>query len=433
MNMLVKWPTRQRPGEFLAALTQWRRLASRRNTIRYIISVDADDASMQGLVPRAGLAAMPDVRVFTGPAGRSKIQAGNADLPDGRTNDRPAGLDFAPDVLLLASDDMLPQHHDWDAIVAEEMARHFPALDGATHFNDGYHGQDKLITLSIMGWNLYRRFGYVYHPAYRSFYFDNEFTDVVRMIGKYHYDPRVIFRHQHVGRRPDALYRRNARYWSEDQAVYEKRRAAKFDQSPPVLSILIASLECRAAPLAELLAELHRQIFQHADPWAVEIHIARDAGAQNVGGKRDALLRRARGRYVCFIDDDDMIAPTYIHDILAAGQAEPNADCVVFAGRLEVDGRYVGPFDYSIAHRRYYQTANRYYRTPNHLCPVKRELALAVGFAPLNCGEDTDYARRLYPLLKTEASVRVRPDAPERKELYRYRFSPSLTATQKGR
>ena len=236
-----------------------------------------------------------------------------------------------------------------------------------------------------------------------------------------------------MGRRPDELYRRNAQYWNEDQAVYEKRRAAKFGQSPPALSILIASLECRAAPLAELLAELHRQIFQNADPWAVEIHIARDAGAQNVGVKRDALLRRARGRYVCFIDDDDMVAHTYIQDILDAGRAEPNADCVVFAGRLEVDGRYVGPFDYSIAHRRYYQTANRYYRTPNHLCPVKRELALAVGFAPLNCGEDTDYARRLYPLLKTEASVRVRPDAPERKELYRYRFSPSLTATQKGR
>ena len=185
MNILVKWPTRQRPGEFLAALTQWRRLASRRNTVRYIISIDADDASMQSLVPRAGLAAMPDVRVFTGPAGRSKIQACNADLPGGRTQDVPAWSDFTPDALLLASDDMLPQHHDWDAIVAREMARHFPALDGAIHFNDGYHGQDKLITLSMMGWNLYRRFGYVYHPAYRSFYCDNEFTDVVRMIGKY--------------------------------------------------------------------------------------------------------------------------------------------------------------------------------------------------------------------------------------------------------
>ena len=446
MNILVKWPTRQRPGLFLAALALWRRLTSGRHPVRYLVSTDADDATMQAPAVREALAGWPDVTVAVGPAGRTKIQACNADLPAPSAGpaDVAARLGFQPDVLVLASDDMLPQQAGWDDLVAAQMDTWFPALDGALHFNDGYLGQDRLITLSIQGWNLFRRFGYLYHPAYRSFFCDNEFTDVVRRLDQYHYDPRVLIRHAHIGRRPDPLYQRNAGDWAADQATYEQRRAAGFGQSPPLLSLLIASLEKRRALLEGLVHELHRQIFAQADPWAVELRIDRDDGARPIGAKRQALLRRARGRYLCFIDDDDMVAPTYVHDILSALSARPDADCVVFAGRLEVEGRYLGPFDYSLAHRYYHQIGHNYFRTPNHLCPVRRELALAVGFAPLRRGEDTDYARRLYPRLRTEVSIDAAapPGAPRpapapahtggaRKTLYYYRFSPTGTATQR--
>lgn len=182
--------------------------------------------------------------------------------------------------------------------------------------------------------------------------------------------------------------------------------------------------------MRELLDTLHRQIFALANPWQVEIHIARDSGELPVGAKRQSLLRQARGDFVCFIDDDDLVAATYIADILAAIGRQPGADCVVFAGRLEVDGRFAGPFDYSICHQRYYQLGNRYFRTPNHLCPVRRELAMQVGFKAVNCGEDTDYARRLYPLLKTQAEIAAPDGSGEKKTLYHYRFSPAGTATQ---
>jgi hypothetical protein len=426
MNILVKWPTRGRANLFFQTFAQWRALESRRHRVVYLIAIDAGDPAMNNPAVLQKLEQTVDVIYRIGPAERSKIDACNSDL-----SEAPALIGMQPDVLILASDDMIPQAEHWDDIIAGTMRRQFPAMDGALHFDDGYIGSNRLITLSIMGWNLYRRFGWVYHPAYRSMFCDNEFTDVVRHIGKYHYESRVLFRHCHIGRRPDALFIRNQKWWDADKLMYEVRKAAGFGLTFPRLSILIPSLYRRCGTLTELLRQLHEQIFALENPWHVEVHVALDGGEKPVGEKRDQLLRQARGQFIAFIDDDDMVAGSYIRDILNAIEAAPQNDCVVFAGRLEVDGVYAGPFDYSIAHRKYYQRGNAYFRTPNHLCPVKRELALQVGFKAINCGEDTDYARRLYPLLKSETSI-FDPEQPvNRKCLYFYRFSPTGTATQR--
>ncbi len=428
MNILVKWPTRSRPFLFLSTFMRWRKALSGRHCVRFLISIDQDDSAMTAPWVMGMLARMPDVTFAVGPAGRTKVEACNADLP-------PDG-DFGfgggpPDMLVLASDDMQPRMHGWDDIFAQRMAQAFPAMDGALHFADGYRPGHSLITLSVMGWNLFRRFGYVYHPAYRSFFCDNEFTAVVKAAGKYVTDSRLVISHDHIGRNPDALFHHNQRCWREDEMMFALRRAAGFDVQTPVLSILIASLERRRDSLRELLAVLHTQIFALENPWRVEIHVDRDAGELPVGEKRSRLLSMARGQFICFIDDDDLVMPGYVADILAAVAAQPQADCVVFAGRLEVDGVFAGPFDYSIAHQRYYQLGNRYFRTPNHLCPVRRDLARRIGFKSINCGEDTDYARRLFPLLKTEAVIPDPALPGEKKTLYRYRVSPAGTATQR--
>ncbi len=425
MNFLIKWPTRGRGNLFFQTLAQWRAMESQRHKVVYLIAIDADDPVMNHPSMLQCLTHMPDVHYHVGPAGRSKIDACNSDLEDA-----PNLIGMEPDVLILASDDMIPQVHCWDDCIATTMRQQFPAMDGALHFDDGYIGSNRLITLSIMGWNLYRRFGYAYHPAYRSMFCDNEFTDVAWHIGKYHYQSRVLFRHCHIGRRPDALFLRNQQWWDADKATYELRRAASFGLSEPALSILIPSLHRRHNTLSALLKELHRQIFAADNPWQVEIHCALDDGEKPVGEKRDALLRRARGRFIAFIDDDDMVAPSYIADISQAMITQPQADCVVFAGRLEVHGVYAGPFDYSITHKKYYQRGNAYFRTPNHLCPVRRQLALQVGFKAINCGEDTDYAVRLFPLLKSESSIPDPENIHQRKTLYFYRFSPAGSATQ---
>ena len=197
--------------------------------------------------------------------------------------------------------------------------------------------------------------------------------------------------------------------------------------------------QARKATLQLLLGNLNGQLAALEDPWAVEIRINRDGGEKPVGVKRNELLAVARGRYVVFIDDDDQVAPDYMADILAALARQPGVDCVVFAGELTVDSHDAGPFDFGLEHRHYYQQDGVYYRTPNHLCPVKRTLALATGFPAVNRGEDTDYAVRLYPQLQSQAVVR-RPATsdliegsgrPGKKTLYFYHFSTRGTKTQK--
>ena len=104
------------------------------------------------------------------------------------------GNDF--DIVVCASDDMVPQVQNWDDEIATAMQVWFPDLDGCVHFDDGNtHG--KLITFSILGRKLYDHFGYIYHPDYKSLYCDDEFTQEVRRLGKEKYIDKVIVSHEH--------------------------------------------------------------------------------------------------------------------------------------------------------------------------------------------------------------------------------------------
>ncbi|MEK0368719.1 MAG: hypothetical protein QQN62_03825, partial [Nitrosopumilus sp.] len=134
------------------------------------------------------------------------------------------------DILVLVSDDMIPVVQDFDKVIVSSMQKYFPDTDGALHFNDGLFGKDKTITLSIIGRKLYERFGYVYHPAYKSFYCDLEFTDEVYKMKKAIYISQVIIEHKwHGGLKScDALYRRNSGMGMPDEEVYNRRKLLGF-------------------------------------------------------------------------------------------------------------------------------------------------------------------------------------------------------------
>ena len=53
----------------------------------------------------------------------------------------------------------------------------------------------------------------------------------------------------------------------------------------------------------------------------------------------------------------------------------------------------------------WYEQRGVYYRTPNHISPVKRELALLAGFPEIAFSEDAEYSKRLLPHLKTEVKI----------------------------
>jgi glycosyltransferase involved in cell wall biosynthesis len=184
----------------------------------------------------------------------------------------------------------------------------------------------------------------------------------------------------------------------------------------PTLSILVAALpDERKESFSWLVGELNRQYKNYFQADIIEI-LTDNAprGTKTIGEKRNDLVKRAQGSYVLFIDDDDRPHPHYLHLLLEA--TKYNRDIITFDFDYYRDEVYEktmsihhqGTNDwcsieasttYRPSHR--FTVNNMYY----HLCAVKRELALSVKFIEANDMEDTDYTRRLFPLIKTEFHI----------------------------
>lgn len=195
MRLVVKMPTRSRPQKFISVIDRYINFASGMQDVHFVVSMDHDDSSMNNenmISYLMRLRNQLDNRVhFAFGSSSSKVSACNANL------DMVMALN--PDVIMLASDDMIPVVSGYDDIICKDMAKNFPDTDGVLHYNDGFSGQDKLITLSILGRKYYQRFGYLYHPEYKSVFCDDEFTQVARLLNKVAYIDRCIIQHQWVG------------------------------------------------------------------------------------------------------------------------------------------------------------------------------------------------------------------------------------------
>jgi hypothetical protein len=62
---------------------------------------------------------------------------------------------------------------------------------------------------------------------------------------------------------------------------------------------------------AEVLREVRRQISETPEI-RVEVIWEADNGELTLGSKRNKLVDRCQGKYQCFIDDDDVIAPYFV-------------------------------------------------------------------------------------------------------------------------
>lgn len=136
------------------------------------------------------------------------------------------------DILVVTSDDMIPQVEGWDLRIIQDMAMYYPDTDGVLWYNDGFT-QDRLNTLPIVGRKYYERTGHVYNPSYKSLWADNEFTEVAQQLGRIRYFNDVLFLHNHPGNNPEAIYdeiyRSNDTHWNYDKEVYNRRKSINFD------------------------------------------------------------------------------------------------------------------------------------------------------------------------------------------------------------
>jgi hypothetical protein len=394
MKLLIKFPSRSRPDKLRYALSLYAIKCVNRRETSFLITLDDDDLTMSPdiLEDLHVLLEAFEHRIILGKS-ENKIHAINRDM------------DVAPphDILLLASDDMLPEKRGYDELIRGHMREFYPDTDGVLWYNDGYAG-NQLNTLVCMGKAYYDRFGYIYNPAYKSFFCDNEFTDVAEALKKQTYFPLVIIRHSHPANNTsvpeDELYQTNKKFWVEDEATYYRTKVYTYD-----VSVLICSLEERKDSLTSLLKAIDNS--KNRSSLRVEVLTLVDDYEMSVGEKRQKLIKQAQGKYCCFIDDDDRIAPDYFQEIEKALQQTPDADCLSLVGLFSRNGKPIKKFYHTIEYTEYSEDKQGFYRPPNHLNVILTRHARRVGFQYKNHGEDTDFAVRMarLKLLKKEGKI----------------------------
>jgi hypothetical protein len=217
MKLLIKFPTRARPEKFFKVLDLYY-LNLRDSNFEFVVSCDIDDTLMNTLEIKERLQQYPNLKFYFS-NNTTKVEAINNNLTD---------AEF--DILLLASDDMIPVKPGYDKIIKEQMIQHFPDTDGVLWFNDGFQ-ESNLNTLCIIGKKYYNRFNYIYHPSYKSLYCDTEFTLVSQKLNKVRYFEDTIIRHEQysiINQQPDELYLRNDKLQLKDKNNFEYRYKNNF-------------------------------------------------------------------------------------------------------------------------------------------------------------------------------------------------------------
>lgn len=218
MKLLIKFPTRGRSDKFFNVLDKYYNHLDDLDNTRFVITCDLDDSDMNTPEVIEKFKTYKNLEVHYGES-KSKIEAINANIDDD---------DF--DIILLASDDMIPQIKGYDTIIRLDMDKHYPDTDGILWYYDGYRRD--LNTLCILGKKYYSRFGYIYNPEYKSFYADNEFTLIGNMLKKQTFKDLCIIKHVHPDITKEYFPEYDETYTKNniggDDSIFRNRRAMNF-------------------------------------------------------------------------------------------------------------------------------------------------------------------------------------------------------------
>ncbi len=189
------------------------------------------------------------------------------------------------------------------------------------------------------------------------------------------------------------------------------------------LDILIATTIDRRYMFTELHMELTRQIEMSGLRSRVHIIPYEDNKEISVGKKRQMLLEKSKSKYIVYFDSDDFPRSIYVTSIIQALKVEP--DCIGFKIGMTTNGKNPETCIHSLSNKTWFSNLKNktHYRSVTHFNPVKRQLALQVGFKDMRYGEDRDYSDRLTPLCKNEYFID--------EFLFDYRYSNTIPHKQK--
>ena len=165
-------------------------------------------------------------------------------------------------------------------------------------------------------------------------------------------------------------------------------------------SILMPTLPARRNLRVDMIQSIERQIAPYDD---IEFLILEDNRSREYGPKLQTMIDIAQGEYVNFIDDDDRISDRYVDKIYAQLDG---VDCVGFTGAVSVDdGPWKNVF-YSVENAVWRDEDDGYYRNPQHLTPIKKNIVQQVPWVG-HYGADRDWSHKMAELglIKTENYV----------------------------
>jgi len=157
-----------------------------------------------------------------------------------------------------------------------------------------------------------------------------------------------------------------------------------------ILSVLIPTLEKRIEMFDRLFLKLKNQIVENELSDQVQIIKYLDNGELSIGEKRNALIEKASGKYICFIDDDDNVSDNYIKNIYKG--CLKDVDCCDLTGIITINHTRKKKFIHSIRYNCYSEDNEAYYRPPNHINCIRRSIAIQYPFPHKSFSEDTDFA-----------------------------------------
>ena len=216
-KICYKYNTRSRPELFKTTLQRYYDYMDNKTDFQFAVTADTNDSTMNN----------PEIIQFvndhtnasiTFGVSTSKISSVNNDVP---TNDW--------DIIVLVSDDMIPQIQGFDNIIRNDMKKYYADLNGLLWYWDGR--TKAICTLTIMGRTMYDYFGHLYHPVFITHYADDFLTLVTE--DKQQFIDKCIIKHEWCLHNNDALmrkcesqeltskdrrhYRRMKRRWNKDK------------------------------------------------------------------------------------------------------------------------------------------------------------------------------------------------------------------------
>jgi hypothetical protein len=401
-KILIKFPTRERPEKFFQVLNLYYQKAKDINNIEFLISCDEDDSTMNNpdVIRRLNNSKKHiNLNYYFGNS-KTKVQAINTDMENCQNWD----------ILLLASDDMIPVCDGYDQIIREDMFTHHRNGDGVLWYNDG--NRDDINTLCIFGKKYYERFNYIYNPEYTSLWCDNEFTEVSLFLGKCAKINKTIIEHAHPAYQKanfDRLYAKNESFSKKDEDVYNKRKITNFDLNRfiPYLSILTPSVPSRIKDgLRNVMDKIEKQIKDNNLEKKVEHLIVIDNKVRTIGRKRDNLVQCAIGQYVAFVDDDDDVSDEYVLELVNAIKNNPHVDVITFKQNCFIENYPKAIVNFGLNYENEAYVPNtEFKRKPYHVCAWKTSLAQKYRFPSSNYGEDAGWLSQLWEVAKTEYHI----------------------------